>query len=73
MALTPGSRLGPHEILSLIGAGGMGEVYKGRDTRLNRIVALKVLPAHLADRPELRERFEREAHAIANLNSWVLE
>jgi len=68
MALTPGTRLGPHEILSLIGAGGMGEVYKARDTRLDRIVAIKILPAHLADRPELCERFEREARTIANLN-----
>jgi len=67
MALPPGKRLGPYEIISLIGAGGMGEVYKGLDTRLNRIVALKVLPAHLADRPELRERLEREATTIANL------
>jgi len=68
MALTNGTRLGPHEILSLIGAGGMGEVYKARDTRLDRIVAIKVLPAHLADNPELRERFEREARTIASLN-----
>src|SRR3990170_7853146 len=68
MALTPGTRLGPHEILSMIGAGGMGEVYKARDTRLERIVAIKVLPAHLADKPDLRERFEREARTIANLN-----
>src|SRR3972149_181276 len=68
MALPPGTRLGPHEILSLIGAGGMGEVYKARDTRLERIVAIKVLPAHLADKPELRERFEREARTIASLN-----
>ena len=67
MTLKPGSHLGPYEILSLIGAGGMGEVYKGRDTRLERLVAIKVLPAHLADRPELRERFEREAKTIANL------
>src|SRR3989337_3046196 len=67
MALSSGTRLGPHEILSLIGAGGMGEVYKARDTRLDRIVALKVLLAHLADRPEVRERFEREAKTIANL------
>ncbi|OFW45238.1 MAG: hypothetical protein A3J28_03265 [Acidobacteria bacterium RIFCSPLOWO2_12_FULL_60_22] len=55
MALAAGKRLGPHEILSLIGAGGMGEVYKARDTRLDRIVAIKVLPAHLADRPEVDE------------------
>src|SRR5713226_5803545 len=68
MALTSGTRLGPHEILSAIGAGGMGEVYRARDTRLNRIVAIKVLPAHLADRSELRERFEREARTIASLN-----
>jgi Tol biopolymer transport system component len=68
MALTYGTRLGPHEILSAIGAGGMGEVYKARDTRLNRTVAIKVLPPHLADRSELRERFEREARTIASLN-----
>src|SRR3979490_1464242 len=63
-----GRRLGPYEILSAIGAGGMGEVYKARDTRLDRIVAIKVLPTHLADRSELRERFEREARTIASLN-----
>src|SRR3990172_4822270 len=68
MALTNGTNLGPHEILSLIGAGGMGEVYKARDTRLDRIVAIKVLPAHLADNHDLRERFEREAKTIASLN-----
>ncbi len=68
MAILPGRRLGPYEILSAIGAGGMGEVYKARDTRLDRIVAIKVLPAHLADLAELRERFEREAKTIASLN-----
>jgi Tol biopolymer transport system component len=68
MAILPGRRLGPYEILSSIGAGGMGEVYRARDTRLDRIVAIKVLPAHLADRSELRERFEREARTIASLN-----
>jgi serine/threonine protein kinase/Tol biopolymer transport system component len=68
MAILPGRRLGPYEILSSIGAGGMGEVYRARDTRLDRIVAIKVLPPHLADRPELRERFEREARTIASLN-----
>jgi serine/threonine protein kinase/Tol biopolymer transport system component len=68
MAILPGRRLGPYEILSAIGAGGMGEVYKARDTRLERIVAIKVLPAHLADRAELRERFDREAKTIASLN-----
>jgi len=68
MAILPGRRLGPYEILSAIGAGGMGEVYKARDARLERIVAIKVLPAHLADRAELRERFDREAKTIASLN-----
>jgi Tol biopolymer transport system component len=68
MAIPPGKRLGPYEILSAIGTGGMGEVYRARDTRLNRVVAIKVLPTHLADRPELRERFEREARTIASLN-----
>jgi serine/threonine protein kinase len=61
MAIQAGQRLGPYEILFAIGAGGMGEVYRARDTRLDRIVAIKVLPAHLADKPDLRERFEREA------------
>jgi serine/threonine protein kinase/Tol biopolymer transport system component len=68
MAITPGTRLGPYEITSAIGAGGMGEVYRARDTRLNRDVAIKVLPTHLAGKPELRERFEREARTIASLN-----
>src|SRR5258708_6686822 len=68
MPLSAGTKLGPYEVLSAIGAGGMGEVYKARDTRLNRIVAIKVLPTHLADRSELRERFEREAKTIASLN-----
>ena len=68
MPLSAGTKLGPYEILSAIGAGGMGEVYKARDTRLDRIVAIKVLPTHLADRSELRERFEREAKTIASLN-----
>jgi serine/threonine protein kinase len=68
MAIQPGQRLGPYEILSAIGAGGMGEVYRARDTRLDRAVAIKVLPTHLADRPDLRERFEREAKTIASLN-----
>jgi serine/threonine protein kinase len=68
MSLKAGTRLGPYEILSAIGAGGMGEVYRARDTRLDRIVAIKVLPAHLADRSELRERFDREAKTIASLN-----
>src|ERR1700739_995628 len=68
MAIQVGQRLGPYEILSAIGAGGMGEVYRAKDTRLNRIVAIKVLPSHLADKPDLRERFEREAQTIASLN-----
>jgi Tol biopolymer transport system component/predicted Ser/Thr protein kinase len=68
MAILPGRRLGPYEILSSVGAGGMGEVYRARDTRLERIVAVKNLPAHLADRAELRERFDREAKTIASLN-----
>src|SRR6202051_3625374 len=68
MPILSGTRLGPYEILSAIGAGGMGEVYRAKDTRLNRIVAIKVLPSHLADSAELRERFEREARTIASLN-----
>ncbi len=68
MALSSGTRLGPYEIVSTIGAGGMGEVYKAKDTRLDRIVALKVLPGPLADNAELRERLEREARAVSALN-----
>ena len=68
MAISSGKRLGPYEILSSVGAGGMGEVYRARDTRLDRIVAVKVLPTHLADKPDLRERFEREARTVAGLN-----
>jgi len=62
-----GVRLGPYEIVSFLGAGGMGEVYKAKDTRLGRTVALKVLPADLSQEPERRERFEREARAISSL------
>ena len=68
MALDPGTRLGPYEIVAAIGAGGMGEVYKVHDTRLERVVAIKVLPEHLAVSSERRERFEREAKAISQLN-----
>ena len=68
MAILSGKRLGPYEILSAIGAGGMGEVYRARDTRLERTVAVKILPDHLSDRAELRERFEREARTVASLN-----
>ncbi len=60
MSLQPGTTLGPYEILSPIWAGGMCEVYKARDTRLDRTVAIKVLLAHVADDPDLRQRFERE-------------
>ena len=66
--MDPGTRLGPYEILSPIGAGGMGEVYKAKDTRLDRTVAIKVLPAHVASSPEARQRFEREARAVSSLN-----
>ena len=66
--LQPGTRLGPYEVLSALGAGGMGEVYRARDTRLDRIVALKVLPARLAAEPDRQRRFEGEARAIASLN-----
>src|SRR5437667_1303773 len=68
MMLAAGSRLGPYEILAPIGAGGMGEVYKAKDTRLDRIVAVKVLPSHLSQSPELKQRFEREARAISQLS-----
>src|SRR5437867_8184018 len=68
MALSAGTKLGPYEVLSPIGAGGMGEVYKARDTRLDRTVAIKVLPEHIAKREDLRARFEREARAVASLN-----
>jgi eukaryotic-like serine/threonine-protein kinase len=67
MPLASGTRLGPYEILSAIGAGGMGEVYRARDTRLDRTVAVKVLPASLAGDPGFRERFEREARTISSL------
>jgi serine/threonine protein kinase len=68
MSISAGTRLGPYEILSPLGAGGMGEVYRARDTRLDRDVAVKVLPSHLSDNVELRQRFEREAKAISQLS-----
>src|SRR5262245_28262936 len=68
MALQAGTKLGPYEVLAAVGAGGMGEVYRGRDTRLDRTVAIKVLSPHLAQSPELRQRFEREARAISSLS-----
>jgi formylglycine-generating enzyme required for sulfatase activity/dienelactone hydrolase/predicted Ser/Thr protein kinase len=67
MSLSPGSRLGAYEVLSLLGAGGMGEVYKAKDTRLDRTVAVKVLPGHLSADPERQARFAREARTIAGL------
>ena len=68
LSLTPGTLLGPYEIIAALGAGGMGEVYRARDTRLNRDVAIKVLPRAVAHDSERRERFEREAQTIAALN-----
>ena len=68
MALAAGTKLGPYEILSPLGAGGMGEVYKARDTRLERTVAVKVLSSGLASSPEVRQRFEREAKMISQLS-----
>src|SRR5499425_3444472 len=68
MTLSAGTKLGPYEILAPLGAGGMGEVYKARDTRLERTVEIKVLPQHLSDSPEVRQRFEREAKTISQLS-----
>jgi serine/threonine protein kinase/Tol biopolymer transport system component len=68
MALTTGTKLGPYEILSLLGAGGMGKVYRARDTRLERTVAIKVLPEEFWNDSEFKQRFEREARTISSLN-----
>src|SRR6202035_4728687 len=68
MTLTSGTRLGPYEVESPLGAGGMGEVYRATDTRLDRTVAIKVLASHLSSSPELEQRMEREAKAISALN-----
>ncbi len=68
MNLQAGTRLGPYEIVAPIGAGGMREVYRGRDTRLDRTVAIKILPAEFAQDAEFRIRFEREAKTISSLN-----
>jgi len=68
MALGKGTQLGPYEVLALIGEGGMGQVYRATDTRLNRAVAIKVLPPHFSDNPEMKERFEREAQTVAGLS-----
>src|SRR5438045_2836582 len=68
MALSAGTRLGPYEIQAPLGAGGMGEVYKARDTRLDRTVAVKILPEALAADAQFRDRFEREARTISQLD-----
>ena len=68
MPLSPHTRLGPYEIVAAIGAGGMGEVYRARDMRLDRTVAVKVLPEDRSSSPQVRERFEREAKAISSLS-----
>src|SRR5271155_580386 len=65
MALHPGTKLGPYEIQSLLGAGGMGEVYRARDARLQRTVAIKILPAHLSSNPAQHARFAQEAKSIS--------
>src|SRR5215472_18207023 len=68
MRLSSGTRLGPYEVRSPLGAGGMGEVYLACDTRLSRTVAIKILPEHLSSNPEARQRFDREARAISSLS-----
>jgi eukaryotic-like serine/threonine-protein kinase len=68
MSLAPGTKLGPYEIVAPLGAGGMGEVYRALDARIDRTVAIKILPAHLSEKPEARERFEREARAVSQLS-----
>jgi len=68
MPLAPGTKLGPYEILSALGAGGMGEVYRARDGRLERSVAIKILPAEFSTDPVRKQRFEREAKTISSLN-----
>ncbi len=68
MPLRPGTTLGPYEVLSAIGAGGMGEVYRARDTKLDRDVALKILPDAFVNDPERLARFQREAKVLASLN-----
>ena len=68
MSLTSGTKLGPYEIETPLGAGGIGEVCRARDTRLGRTVAIKILPEHLSDNPEAKQRFDREARAISPLS-----
>src|SRR5260370_16966723 len=75
MPLAPGTKLGPYEVLGALGAGGMGEVYRARDTRLERTVAIKILPASISADPVAKQRFEREAKTISGLNHpniWTL-
>src|SRR5262250_1903170 len=68
MSLASGTKLGPYEVIGPLGAGGMGEVYRARDTRLDRTIAIKILPAHLSNDPSRKQRFEREAKTISSLN-----
>ena len=68
MALSPGTRLGHYDVTALLGEGGMGQVWQATDTTLNRTVAIKVLPEHVASDPDLKQRFEREAKTISSLN-----
>src|SRR5262245_45574391 len=68
MPVTEGRKLGPYQILSPIGVGGMGQVYKAKDTRLNRFVAIKILPDEISNKPDLKARFEREAQTLARLS-----
>jgi eukaryotic-like serine/threonine-protein kinase len=68
VSLAAGARLGPYEIVALVGAGGMGEIYKAKDTRLDRTVAVKILPSRLAADPHFRERFDREARTVSQLD-----
>ena len=68
MSLAPGTKLGPYEIVSALGAGGMGEVYRAKDMRLGRTVAIKILPASISADPVAKQRFEREAKTISGLN-----
>src|SRR5207249_1246623 len=68
MSLAPGTKLGPFEIHSQLGAGGMGEVYRAKDTRLGRTIAIKILPSELGQRPDLQQRFEQEARSISRLS-----
>src|SRR5581483_7341475 len=68
MSLASGTKLGPYEIQSPLGAGGMGEVYRARDLRLDRTVAIKILPSHLSENADAKQRFDREARTISSLN-----